>query len=626
MLKGIATINNSKVKALAGLLLVLLLGKLIFVLKTLHMGIDLVDEGSHLLMCKYPREYAINVHNFHYLISFVIPATHITVVNLRIGWLLADICGWVLLFSGGIFYIHRHIKPLSRSWMVVLFLFGGNALALSIHDRILAYNSMSNLFINTSAGLLLFGLAERVHKPRTRILFAAAFFFAGLQLFIKPTAAIAVVVMDLVLCFVFVKTQRDRLSLYIAAGLATAPALLLAFVLPPFTTWWPNYFQGYQLAKLSGYGSSTMMVFLYALPTLGILSLIAICCAIPLKAIQYLIQKDPSISPNDIHLQIAGHLFSSLFMAGFILLLPFRSFNLEVWQETSMSFHSWVLLLPNTIAYSIWYGYRYIMRPAQKQNRLKPMLILGFLLALPYVTILGSFSPIDVSLYGHILPLLLLLTAASLWVAQVKGYYAETFYYLMFTSALCAFFFVRHYIYYPTRMLAPLTQQNIQIGTAENLMVDKPTAHFLQELQKKVNRLGKFEYATHIGLQVGLVYLLDLKQPGNNFYMSATSLGPIEKMNAEFNSVFFKTYFDEISQGPILINGSASPLDVRGLQEACAEHNRVMLLADSLPHPFLEKEKPHNTAFQSSQLYIYKIALRQDVDAPTDSNKVSSRF
>src|SRR5688572_25255040 len=162
MSKGIITTQEQKIKYSGiALLSILLFGKLIFLFLTFNHGVDISDEGMHLLMYKYPQEYSVTIHNYHYLVTSLLPPSLVTVFNLRVFWLIADVLGWLILFTGCISFVRSQGVNIPKTTALLLLLFGGNALALSIHDRIIAYNAFSSLFMNVSAGLLLFAIGRQ---------------------------------------------------------------------------------------------------------------------------------------------------------------------------------------------------------------------------------------------------------------------------------------------------------------------------------------------------------------------------------------------------------------------------------------------------------------------------------
>ncbi len=594
------------------LLALLFFGKIFFLITTFNHGIDISDEGMHLLMYKYPKEYSVTIHNYHYMVTTFLPQSLVTVFNLRLMWLLADLAGWLILFTGCISFLRNIGISISKASIFLLLLTGSNAIALSIHDRIIAYNVLSNFFLNISSGILLFAVGRKDWTWANRLLVGGAFSFVALELFIKPTASLGIAAFEFIICIIFFKKRILEIIFCSIVGIMISLTFMLIVVLPSFKIWVSNYFEGVKLAHISGYGSTTMLIHLYIIPTMFYCVLILLANIPIIRLLNWVTTKKNLTDNTFILLSIISHWVSCAVFLFLLQIVSTKTFNFEILKETSSTFHSAILLIPNSLISQFLTSrirFAEFNPPPFKWN---VFAICAFLTALPYFIIFGSFSSIDVSLYGHLLPLLVLLFIIP-YLFAADGIKTKLIaYYIYFITILCTYFFIRHYIFYPTRMLQPLTEQKVNVGTNETILTDSASAAFIRNLKQKVNAAGNFTSATQIGLQPGLLYFLGMKQPGNNFYLSVSivddpdsTFKPIEDMNAAYNDFFYKKFAREIAQGPVLINAGVTPQDIKAINKRMAEIDCELMLLDSVYNPYIEQELKYNPAVGNPYTYVY---------------------
>ena len=600
-----AVLSSSGVEnALLALLSLIVVSKLIILLSTFQCGLDLTDEGAHMLMYKFPQEYVVTIHNYHFMVTALLPKAMITVFHLRVCWLIIDVLASLILFGGCISILRFLGAVLPIRVILILFLFGANTLALSIHDRILAYNTFSTLFVYSSVGFLLLGLSRKELAPPVYILFFSAFFCISLQLFIKPTTAVAAGCMELALSVIFFKRHSIWILLCAFAGAGTAFLVMFLFILPPFNTWLPHYRKGFELAYTNGYGSNIMLVYLYLIPVLKFIFFI-VAANLPVYFLLKIIKKKNIIPDNKWLLaHIGGHLSSSIILLVIIRLTAVRTFDMELWREAPDTFYTGVLLFPNTLVYQCLTIYGGLVERNKQRINLRIIAICLFLLVIPWTIFFGSFSHIDLSLYGHLLPIVALLIMVPYLFMKRDAVLNPTNYYIVSLTLLCSYFFLIHYIVYPTRMLEPLYAQRVLINE-EGTLNDTSTASFIAELKHKVAACGNFKYGTQLGLQPGLIYLLGLKQPGTAFYLSMHDIEAIENMNVLYNDYFYGSYLKEIVQGPVIINAGVSEKDIVALNKRFDGVGCHLMLADSVYNPYLQREMHSNTFIERPFTYIY---------------------
>ncbi len=576
--------------------------KLSVVLLTMGKGFDLTDEGYHLLHYKYPEKYPINFHNYHYLVA-ALPSSWITVMNLRILWVAAELLS-ASIFMAGFFCFYRKILNSDRKLLLLFFLFCCNGLFISVHDRILAYNSLSNFFIYSAVGLFLTGMSVAAQNRIWNSLYFISGVLLSFQFFVKSSAAFAAIIMLLILLFVLKREIFIRSSLLLVSGVITGTLIFIASFLPPVEPWWSNYQQGLQLAQAAGYGSKLMLVQVYLFQTVYF----AVCIALANIPVFFALKTIPGkykLSGRAIkYLFIGGHVVSSALLFILFLLTSGREYNFELYEFTSSARYHPVMMVVNTLFY-VWIAGKINALRSEENAAPGDKIIAAFICIIPFTILFGAFSSIEMSLYGHLVPLLaVLFVLPHLFLRKQVADSAVLYFSFVFTL-LCSGFFLHNYALHPARLIAPLTRQCINIGNEENIEADSATAAFITDLRSKTAPYSGIKSILHIGNQPGMVYLLNRSMPGTNLYLSVPYFPEVEDMNLKYNHFFLTHYKEEIGHSLLLINAGVHPLNLNGVDGLGVLDANTHILIDSVYNPYLEKEKIVNKLIQRPLTYIY---------------------
>lgn len=587
--------GNKKFRLLLLTALIILVVKMLFVGVTLQNGFDLVDEGYHLLHYKYPEAYSVNVHNYQYLVSSLIGGS-VSVIKLRRIWYFVEILSVLFLVYSLFQYFELTNSERTVRYGFVVVVFG--ALFTGVHDRILAYNSLSNFCALSTFSGLIYSQTLKRHEFRMILLFVSGL-IASVSLYVKLSTGVGLIIISVGLLIAVL--ERKGVTPFLLGALIGGFGFAAIF-LPPLQDWWSAYVDGIQLAKVSGYGSN-LMLKMYALQTIYFIVVLGFSIFPVLLLGKRLLQM-PKLEEYRGWVLVVGHVVSQVIMFCLFTIGQQEEYCFELYGLASSIRYYPVIAIPHTIAYALLIG---ITKKGGvgKGASSSQILVLISLIGLPVVIIFGAFSSVPMSLYGHLAPLLsaMYLVPLLLW----KQPYVKTFmpYLVVFTTIFCGLFFIHNYILYPARLLEPLTEQVVDIGQGESIMVDTQTAAFLEELRQKVGDNESTESILHIGNQPGIVYLLDRYQPGTAMYISVPFMPEIEPMNLAYAEYYIEDNKREIENSILLINAGVHPNYFRTIEKGGLLLDGSHVLLDSVYNPYLVREMVANELIKSPYTYIY---------------------
>ena len=564
-------------------------------------GFDIMDEGSHLLMYKYPEKYVLNIHNFHYLLSWL-PTQFITLKFIRNLWIFSQLISIAVLLTGiASFYRQRLNTHNFYPWLLILFCCNG--LFVSVHDRFLAYNDWLNLFIYSSIGLFLISFKD-IDTNRSKLILFISGFLIMFPLLIKPSAGVIILFLMISLLTINFKFKKVLLLVSVMlSGLLSGGLLFVTAFLPPLDIWLPNYLEGAKVAHLSGYVTSTMIkrgyvlnLIYYAIPIL--------ISTVPVFLIIKRLTKSSFQTPrNHMLLVIAGHLISSsLLLIILFKMMAFDEYNFDHLRTTTTAYYDPVMLIISTIFY-IWVVSRIPVFHGERYSDLTTKSVTVLLCLLSFAIFFGAMSTYQTNLFGHLPPFLavLFILIQSFKTKIKKGL---TLYFSLFITVLCSYFYINYIILNPPHILEPLTNQLHDIGSNETILVDSSTAVFISELRSKMDRYPNTESMLHIGNHPGMVYLLGKYQPGVSIYNSFPHFPPVDRMLAYHNNFYYNQYKEEIEQSIILLNAGTNIKFFYNDSLKAIDLGKYELV-DSVFSPYLNKEQVGNSLISYPYTYIY---------------------
>lgn len=568
---------------------------MVFVWTTLQNGFDLVDEGYHMLHYKYPWAYTTNVHNYHYLVSTVF-GEKLSIENVRLAWFFAETMSFMFLIYSLTRYLQLFDHGRAIRYGLALVVLGG--LFTSVHDRILAYNSLSNFCVLAAFSGLLFN--QTVKNPRVR---SALTFISGLLtstlIMIKPSAGLGLVIVSFVL--LHAASAKKGMISYLLGVLSGIGGFLWLF-LPPLHDWWTAYIEGVRLARVAGYGGN-LMFRMYAFQSVYFIVVMAFSVFPVTLLVSWLLPMS-RLSEYRGSIVVIGHVISLGAMFGLFTIWSQVEYYFELYDFTTSVRYYPVIAIPQMFAYA-WLVGRTKEAGVANGPISNHILVLICLVALPAIIIFGAFSSVSMSLYGHLAPLL-----AAVYLAPIvfwKEYYVKAFipYSVVFTTVICGLFFVHNYILYPARLLESLPNQVVDMGQGEKIKVDEPTALFVDELRQKVGDLKNINSILHIGNQPGIVYLLGKYQPGTAMYISVPFIPEIEPMNLAYAQYYIENNKTEIETSVFLINAGVHPDYFRKKEMGGVLLSENHVLTDSVYNPYLKREMVINELITSPYTYIF---------------------
>lgn len=570
--------------------------KNIIVLLSLNNGFDLIDEGSHLLFYHHPEQYPLTFHNYQYFVS-ILPDSFIQIKYLRLIWWLLSNSGFLFLSFGIYTYFKGYIENSTLNKLVFI-LFLSSSTFLSVHDRMLGYNCINQFLLYTSFGIFLYYLK---YNKSIFLIISSILITPILPVKISTFFIISLIYITLILVH-----KRDN---FIKPILSYTGAVLIGlasiyfFILPSNEGWVENYLTGLNLAKLSGYGSFQMIMFLLVFEFVFIALIISFSIVIPILIVKKL--------KNFSALSMGKKLLVKYILSLVLLILSFRMFSsndyyVEQFSIVDSQFYYPILILVHLLAfltYTLIFQYNSINIFIEK---IKINLILLALFIIPFSIFIGSFSSIPESLYAYNLPILILIILVpSVYLKhKVKLLKRILYSFMLLCSIFMFILFIQVAVAYPARLLYPINKQTEEVCKHDPIRVDHETALFIESLASKTQQINNDVPFTYLGNYAGTIYLLNKVQLGTTLYLSFPYYPEIDQMNVDFNQYFFEIYKDELKNSVLLIDNGLNPKDLHDSGRGILDFN-YHVKKDSVYNPYLKRESVENSLINSPYTYIY---------------------
>jgi hypothetical protein len=451
-------------------------------------GFDIWDEGLYILMLNFYDQYPTEPHNYYsYVMAIILPLKEYGLLPLRLLAIGIETAG-IAFFSYCIhqFFAHRPSAPFRFSlppFPLMLFVFLGAAF-LSVYARAFSYNDFSYFSTLVVSGLLM--LFFKDGKPLTRpaqlgglLLFFIIGGLLGAQLIVKFSTSILLVFWVLIFIALFSKQSKNYIAL-LALFLFTGFVVFLTSLLGSyqgFSIWLYNLNEGVAQLRQIAYEPYYIIVkgYLYVDLVLNGVYFIA-----PLVIAFFAFK---NLNKRNAGSKTTHHLMA--YAAG---TLTWLVCSLAIPQGFLGEFHYRFIALH---IFTLLYWGIPVFKHLLQQKQWQWLLFLGLLIALPFMSLLGSSNTATQTLTRYLAPWFaaIMLFLGCQLKEDKKAYIGM----LLFLITFSGVNYVVVQVYNPYGLNAPLTDQNTTANGLDYLngiSFDKPTATFFEELKDATMKSG----------------------------------------------------------------------------------------------------------------------------------------
>ncbi|GIV35090.1 MAG: hypothetical protein KatS3mg031_2625 [Chitinophagales bacterium] len=581
------------------LIFIILIGLFVFKLAVLlwflDNGMDITDGGTYMLWSKYYDQYQFELHRYYAillrkLVFFIEPG----VINyrlLRIGTELLSL----LLFAAGFWKWSRCERSLFyRSNLPLAFLFFGGALGsfLSLFSRVFSYNDFTNLNVTGAFGLFLWFLGQRSDRGfsvTNYIVLSGIGFFIGLQFFVKLSASLLLGVFLLLMIGGFHGTRRLKVisCALIGAGiLLAAVCFFLAYGHGPLF-WWADFKEGWRILHLLGYGWDLYWDLYIKSDLFNFLKFFtpAFLTTLATWNVLTVVEKRKCLLNDDLKMSLV--FVSTLLPFGITLYLSdfiIYDYVKHKWHFSEL--HS-VYFYPLAIVLFLlppWF--KILKNHPDGKWVFENCTIIGAILLLPYVMMLGTDSSLVVSVYGHLIPWMVLLFALMyLNMSRLNLHWFPICLFVV-VIAFSQFHFMGGIVLRTYRVLGGLFAQRYEKlkNSKESIWLDKDTYSFMYGIQQALYNNGFRKGDPIIALtdMPGVVFFLEGFSPGTPWYFSG-------KSSVEFNCFHLRENIGQMGRSPfLLLNENLEVRNLECLKESVAGFPHAYDTLGQVWNPFLK--------------------------------------
>lgn len=545
----------------------MLLGSIAIIFWGADRSLGLADEGLYLLAARYPDEIQQNVSSVYIYTGYLFRMMGFDPIGFRIvGVFLVCFSAFVFWMGFYKFFFKNYLKANNVKYLRLYSLFFielGSLLHYQWFYMTPNYNTLISIALSTSAGSMLFGLAQidDWQKQQKKIILSFTFvgLSVGLALFTKFPAGISFLLLyflTIILWSGINRHQKYTLLASILVGIITWFLVHFLFVQPP-QTWWQMSKEGWSLYQAFGVHTPQSKSTIYLTELLFfIYSAIKIywpCYLIICISYLFYILRGNSQKLSD--------RIKSITMVIVILFAILLSLKAGIFIDERRSierlipfyavFHlAWILLLLtigifNLLVSSIHNGVK--VKCSVNVN-----IVLVFLVALPIAGSVGTANPIyNVPLCFATTWLGAILFLFFLNPVREFGSYWLRLIGILSIGAFTTSQIIQGYIFDPQGIGRNLLQQveETTVGfPVKNLKLDLPTHQLVKELSSIAEANGFQPGGDVIAFSYipGLVYAIGGRSPGHPTFLVG-SKGLTDKKNVE-NYTKFALQFADIKR------------------------------------------------------------------------------
>jgi hypothetical protein len=451
-------------------------------------GFDIWDEGLYILMLNFYDQYPTEPHNYYsYVMVLLLPLKEYGLLPLRLLAIGTETTG-ILFFTYSLhrFWYTRPGMPFRLSISVIpfmLFAFLGAAF-LSVYPRAFSYNDFSYFTTLVVSGSLMWFFKDGTSLSNTKkvvglllLFFIGA--FIGAQLVVKFSTCFLLAVWVLLFATILARQPKGYIAAMLAAtvaGFATFIALLFGSY-QNFNAWLHNLNEGVALLRKLAYEPYYIIVkgYLYVDLVLNGVYFVA-----PL-VLAYFVFK--SLNKRNIGSKTMQHLMA--YAAGTVTWLVC---SLTIPQGFLGEFHYRFIALH---IFTLLYWGIPVLKHLWQQKQWQWLLLLGLLIALPFMSLLGSSNTATQTLTRYLAPwfAVIILFLGYQLKEDKKAFIGM----LLFLITFSGVNYIVVQVYNPYGLNAPLTEQNTTANGLDYLngiSFDKPTATFFEELKDATVKSG----------------------------------------------------------------------------------------------------------------------------------------
>jgi len=451
-------------------------------------GFDIWDEGLYILMLNFYDQYPTEPHNYYsYVMALLLPLKEYGLLPLRLLAIGTETIG-ILFFTYSLhrFCYARPGMPFRLSTSVIpfmLFAFLGAAF-LSVYPRAFSYNDFSYFTtLIVSGSLMLFfkdgKLLSNAQKVGGLILLFIIGAFIGAQLVVKFSTCLLLAVWVLLFTTILSRQTKGFIAAMLAATLAGSITfiVLLFGSYQNFTAWLHNLNEGVALLRKLAYEPYYIIVkgYLYVDLVLNGVYFIA-----PLVLAFFVFK---SLNKRNIGCKTKQHLVA--YAAGAVTWLVC---SLTIPQGFLGEFHYRFIALH---IFTLLYWGIPVFKHLLQQKQWQWLLLLGLLIALPFMCLLGSSNTATQTLTRYLAPWFAVIVLFLGY--QLKEDQKAFIGMLLFLITFSGINYVVVQVYNPYGLNAPLTEQNTTVKGLDylnDILLDKPTATFFEELKDATMKSG----------------------------------------------------------------------------------------------------------------------------------------
>lgn len=487
----------------------------------LRRGFDITDEGFYLLNFAYPAEYSSNFTSFHLLISKLLPATQVSVVGYRAAGLLAA------LFSAGLFsWAFRRWSAarlgtrLPLTWVLPLFVMGA-LVQYGLGTRTINYNTLNSLAIAVFVSGVLCYLAAP--GRRALALLALGGLAMGLDAFVKISSCVAVLGSGGLL-LVLLSAAPFRLGAALRPLLAVGVGILAAVALfglgiKPLPAWYHDFRHETGILLQTGYNAGLLVRYLHdAGPIVRTLLWPFGAVAAAAGAWVYYQGRDGR-----------GARWAMLAVAGGVGLLLVEGRRLGLYQNSHLNANrsaAWPLAFLLVAAAMLLAARLRHTGPGRPAGPWRAWLVPLWLLALPFASALGTWNSIFINVLMEVMYwLALLLVLFQLLPAPAQALRGVRLALLALPALVLTEQIAYGLLWAPYLQVENMFRQQTPLVLGAplrpaRLLVDAPTAEYLQGLRAALHRAGFRVGDPVLALYdaPGVVYAVGGIAPGNAWY------------------------------------------------------------------------------------------------------------
>lgn len=516
-------------------LLVLIVGTIII---SLNKGFDFTDEGGFLLSYRNVDIYRGGIYNYHIIINKLTNWLNPGIIAYRWMSILITIFSSIILTGGFYKWLNANFKGdnlFKNFFFLFCFISIGNFLFFFPGLRTIYNNTLTNLFLQVSTGLILYlfsSEASNLKSKKNVFILIIIGVLCAFSFFVKFPTGILQVTIYLIIFFLYLKKQRlkEKFILFFTLCVGTAMGIVLYFIFfQDLNEWYFNFRKEYNM--LSDH-SSNILLKAYVFEVLSLIKFsFKHFSWLLIFPIIILIKKYFILKYNSKKNKFLWVLF--LFLS--IALLSYQFYYFEFYRSTFanskwINAYFYIILIAFQISLLLTFGLTTKMLTKDSfKNKSNEILIIFLLIITPFIGALGTANPIFLNSLGHSATWFGVIVILSFYLSNYVNRNLVISIFIIIPSLVTTLQIVDGNLYVPyysvfNQNKSNFFQQNEQIKNIhllDGIYVDVKTKEFLIELNYVLNennyRKGYPIFGFHIP---GVIYLLEGTSPGVPYYFN----------------------------------------------------------------------------------------------------------